>query len=150
MAYIAQRAGRISGKDYSPGDAVPADAVGSDEYTLVRLGYIAVAPDSSADADVALRAELEQTKAELAAALALLDEAGMDPPPAPSFDPDEHTVAEVTAHADANPDDVARVRAAEAAGQARKTLLADLDRRLAGDSSEDDDAEDDGAGESGD
>ncbi len=132
MAYIAQRAGRISGTDYAPGDAVPAEAVGSDEYTLVRLGYIAVVPDSAAGGgNAALVAELEKTKAALAAAEARLTAAGIDLPPAPSFDPGEHTVAEVTAHVDAQPDDVTRVRAVEVAGQARKTLLADLDRRLA-------------------
>lgn len=132
MAYIAQRAGRISGVDYAPGDAVPADAVGSDEYTLVRLGYIAVTPDSAGSSgDAGLVAELEQTKAALAAAEARLTAAGITIPQAPSFDPGEHTVAEVTAYADDNPDDVARVRAVEAAGQGRKTLLADLDRRMA-------------------
>ena len=133
MAYIAQRSGRISGTDYAPGDAVPVDAVGSDEYTLVRLGYIAVVPDGAVAGDdrAALVAELEEAKSRLAAAEARLAESGIDVPPAPSFDPGEHTVAEVAAHVDNHPDDLARVRAAEAAGQARKTLLAELDRRLA-------------------
>jgi hypothetical protein len=42
----------------------------------------------------------------------------------PGFDPDDHTVAEVMWYISENPDDADRVRALEAAGKARKTIVA--------------------------
>ena len=45
--------------------------------------------------------------------------------PPPSFDPGEHTVADVQDYLAAHPDQVDAVLAAEAAGKARSTLLAD-------------------------
>lgn len=47
------------------------------------------------------------------------------------FDPGDHTVAEVLAHVDANPDDLDRVLADEEAGKARVTLLEQLESRVA-------------------
>lgn len=45
-------------------------------------------------------------------------------PAVSGFDPGEHSVAEVLAYLADNPDDAERVIAAEAAGKARKTILA--------------------------
>jgi predicted cupin superfamily sugar epimerase len=42
----------------------------------------------------------------------------------PGFDPNDHTVAEVMWYISENPDDADRVRALEAAGKARKTIVA--------------------------
>lgn len=42
----------------------------------------------------------------------------------PTFDPNEHTVAEVMWHLSENPEDAERVRDLEATGKARKTILA--------------------------
>lgn len=60
----------------------------------------------------------------------ITDEASADPvapegpPPADDFDPAEHNVPDVLAYlADADEDERARVLAAEAAGQARATIL---------------------------
>jgi hypothetical protein len=128
MPGVAQRRTKLGGTWYDRGAPVPDELVNA---RTVALALVTPSAPQASKGEAALRAELESTKAELAAALALLDEAGMDTPAVPSFDPDEHTVAEVTAHADAHPEDVARVRATEAAGQARKTLLAALDERLA-------------------
>jgi trigger factor len=48
----------------------------------------------------------------------------VEPEPAEAFDPAEHTVADVLAYlADADDDERARVLAAEAAGEARATIL---------------------------
>jgi len=43
---------------------------------------------------------------------------------ASGFDPSKHSVAEVLAHLDANPDSADDILAAEADGKARKTILA--------------------------
>ncbi|MBP2583394.1 hypothetical protein J3A78_003872 [Streptomyces sp. PvR006] len=49
-----------------------------------------------------------------------------DEPPAPSFDPGEHTAPDVLAYlADADEDERERVLTAEAAGKARKGILGD-------------------------
>ena len=47
---------------------------------------------------------------------------------AASFDPGEHTIAEVQDYVTANPDQAVAVRAAEATGKNRSTLLAWLDQ----------------------
>jgi hypothetical protein len=47
---------------------------------------------------------------------------------AASFDPSQHTIAEVQDYVTANPDQASAVRAAELAGKNRSTLLAWLDQ----------------------
>ncbi len=156
MPGVAQRRTKLAGTWYDRGAAVPDELVTS---RTVGLGLVAAAsgPDGSDDSDLA--AELEATKAKLAAAEARLTEAGIsldegngDGQP---FDPAEHKVDDVLAHADANPDDLGRVLDAELGGKARKTLLDELSRRqdeAAGDGDGDGDdpaATDDPGGDAG-
>lgn len=49
-----------------------------------------------------------------------------DPAPPPAFDPADHTVDEVLAYAEANPDQRGAVRLLEATGKARTTILKNL------------------------
>jgi hypothetical protein len=150
MAGIAQKRTKLSGKWYEAGEIVPSELC---SRRLVDLGLIAIIPDDSpAAGGGATAVELERTKKELADALAAL-EAARVPAPLPAFNPDEHKVDEVLAYVEGAPDDVERVRNAEAGGQARKTLLKSLDDLLAAQSDpadvDDDDAESqDAAGES--
>jgi hypothetical protein len=51
---------------------------------------------------------------------------GTDGTPTEGFDPSAHTVAEVVAYAQANPDEVPRLLAEEQAGKNRVTLLDQL------------------------
>lgn len=51
------------------------------------------------------------------------------PPVAGVFDPGDHTIAEVLDYLDAHPDELDAVQAAEEAGQARVTLLGELEAR---------------------
>jgi hypothetical protein len=124
---VAQRRTKLSGQWYDKGASVPEELVTGRN---VASGLVVRSAPAGSDQDLA--AELEATKAELAAALARLEEAGItldgDDDGQP-FDPGEHKVDEVLAHVDANPDDLGRVLDAELGGKARKTLLDELARR---------------------
>jgi len=50
---------------------------------------------------------------------------------APEFDPEDYTISEVVAYAEAHPEEVKALYAAERRGKGRVTLLADLESRLA-------------------
>jgi hypothetical protein len=122
---VAQRRTKLSGQWYDRGQIVPDELV-----TGRNVASGLVVRSAPSDADMA--AELEATKAELAAVRAQLEEAGVtlnagdDGQP---FDPGEHKVDEVLAHVDADPDDLGRTLDAELGGKARKTLLDELERR---------------------
>ncbi len=141
MPGIVQRRTKLSGRWYDKGEAVPDELVTGRN---VATGLVV----RSAASDETLAAELESTRAELAEVKAQLaavrDQAGAvaariqgagasatdasDDYGSP-FDPSEHTVPEVLAHVDAEPDDLGRVLDVELGGKARKTLLDDLERR---------------------
>lgn len=56
---------------------------------------------------------------------------GEEPPPEDDiYDPADYTVAEVTEYAEANPDQIEDLIAAEEAGKNRSTLIAELERLL--------------------
>jgi nucleotide-binding universal stress UspA family protein len=122
---VVQRRTKLSGQWYDKGASVPEELVTGRN---VASGLVV----RSAPSDQDLAAELAATKAELAAALARLEEAGItldgDADGQP-FDPGEHKVDEVLAYVDANPDDLGRTLDAELGGKARKTLLDELERR---------------------
>lgn len=72
MRYVCQKPGRFSGRDYVPGEPVPAEVVESDRGFLIGRGYVATVPDEVAgDARVS---ELEARVAELEAREARLAE----------------------------------------------------------------------------
>ncbi len=132
MVAIAQRRAKLSGQWYDRGAEVPDELVTD---RLVGMGFVARAASSSGASDL----EVEKLRRELAEARAALEEAGVDVP-GPAFDPSAHKVDEVLAYVDGAPDDAERVRAAEAAGKSRATLLAALDERLAGEDEVDENA----------
>lgn len=103
MPFIALRPCRIDGVDYQENEVVP-DHVNSRQ--TVAFGVVSPIPEAAA--------------AGIRAGTASAVEA---------FDPGEHTVAEVLAYLDANPDQLERVTDAELSGKARKTLLDALDER---------------------
>jgi ABC-type nitrate/sulfonate/bicarbonate transport system substrate-binding protein len=109
MGWIAQAPRRISGVDYQPGDPVPDSAVneGVGSQVLVALGVISYVPDAAV---AGIQAGQPATVA--------------------AFDPAEHTVADVLAYLDANPDQAERVMEQEQDGKARKTLLDAIEERL--------------------
>ncbi len=152
MPGVAQRRVTLSGTVYDRGAPVPDEMVNARTIAL-RLVAPASSPAGGSGDD--MRAELEQTKATLEAALDRLTAAGVSTDGLvsggadPAFDPGDHTVPDVLAHVDANPDDLGRVLDAELGGKARKTLLDDLARRQdeADDDANPDDPTDNAGGE---
>ncbi len=131
MPGVAQRRTKLGGTWYDRGAPVPDELVNA---RSINMGLVAVSSPASGSRSAGddLAAELESTKAQLAAALARLEEAGISidgGEDAQPFDPGEHTIDDVQAHLDATPDDLGRVLDAELGGKARKTLLDDLQRR---------------------
>ena len=134
MSGVAQRRTKLGGTWYDRGATVPDELVTA---RTVGLGLVTAAASSAAGGSDDLAAELEATKTALESALDRLTAAGVStegiaaggPAAAPAFDPGDHTVGDVLAHVDANPDDLGRVLDAELGGKARKTLLDELCRR---------------------
>ncbi len=156
MPGVAQRRTKLGGVWYDRGAPVPDELVNARTIAL-RLVAPAAPADGGSESEAALRAELEQTKAALESALDRLTAAGVSteglvsggPGAEATFDPGDHTVPDVLAHVDANPDDLGRVLDAELGGKARKTLLDDLARRQdeADDDANPDDPTDNAGGE---
>jgi hypothetical protein len=73
------------------------------------------------------RAEAENLRAQLAALEAMQNEARNDEGGDDGFDPSEHSVDEVVEFAQAHPDEVGSLLAAEQSGQKRVTLIAKLE-----------------------
>ena len=75
MGYICQKACRLSGVEYMPGDPVPAEAVEADKGFLTGKGFVATVPDGAASGgDQSRVAQLEARVAELEAGEARLAE----------------------------------------------------------------------------
>lgn len=101
--YVVQRATRINGVQYDPGDPAPPAAEIGNAKRLVRIGILAPAP-AVVVASMPLQAD--------------------------TWDPASGTVEEALRFVMAHPDQLDRVREAEEAGQGRVTLLEALDEGL--------------------
>lgn len=140
ISFVVTKAFRYGDTDYEIGDDFPEDVTNKIE-TLVRTRFVAPVIDHIDDKprhwhrEVRLREDVMSHLNKSVVQLVMsdgkdddqpelpFDEEVVDVNPEASFDPADHTVAEVKEYLDENPAETDRVLSAEASGKNRKGLV---------------------------